>query len=367
MLRPVERIGLYILFALMAVMFLVLLTEVVWGHETRSTRETTYSVKVGEDTEGKGIYEMRGPERRHVHAGDVPIAELERVEELAIGCGHVHYVINETAISGDVLTIKNQVACYDLGAEPETAPEKVAVEPESTPTPPTLTVASPVEQIPEMLDEVVESEPEVEIKVPAVELESEPVELSRFEIQFWQGWTLMCFPVLPESVSTVADLYDEWDFFTEFNGQIVLLVDGCWVTYSGDRADVVGAITLSAVTGLAIRLDWAAYLGVRGVLLPSPDVVQLQAGSNLLGLPRLPVGAVKPSDLLSDVICAVLLERKGKFYLVGRVGDPGDEFPLVVGQAVLLISLSPVEIRFNALETAENVAVGGWGNMKTAD
>ena len=235
----------------------------------------------------------------------------------------------------------------------------------SAPRTPTPTVRTSPEEIPEMLDEVVESESEVEIEVPPVEVKPEPVELSRFEIQFWQGWTLMCFPVLPEGVSTVADLYDEWTFFASHNGQIVLLVDGCWVTYSGDRADTSGAIPLSAITGLAVRLDWAAWLGVRGLLLPVPDVMQLQAGVNLLGLPRLPVGAVKPSDLLSDAICAVMLERKGEFYLVARAGDPGDEFPLVVGQAVMLISLSPVDIRFNALEAVENVAVGGWGNLKT--
>ena len=33
MLRPVERIGLYILFAMLVVMLLVLLTQVVWGHD----------------------------------------------------------------------------------------------------------------------------------------------------------------------------------------------------------------------------------------------------------------------------------------------------------------------------------------------
>ena len=110
------------------------------------------------------------------------------------------------------------------------------------------------------------------------------------------------------------------------------MVDREWVIYSGDRTDASGTIPLSSVMGLAVRLDWASWLGVTGLLLPVPDVVELQAGATLLGLPKLPIGVVKPSDLLSDGVYAVIVERMGEIYLVARAGDSGDEFPLIAGQ-----------------------------------
>ena len=140
-----------------------------------------------------------------------------------------------------------------------------------------------------------------------------------------------------EGVETISDLYHRWTFFAAHNADIVTLQDGEWLLYSGTHDSVAGEIPLSANLGLVVRLDWASWLGVRGVPLPNEGTVDLRAGVNLVGFANLHPGVSHPSDLLNDIICAVIVTRRGELYLIGRVGDLGDE-PLARGQAVILVA-----------------------------
>ena len=72
---------------------------------------------------------------------------------------------------------------------------------------------------------------------------------------------------------------------------------------------------------------------------------ELQAGVNLLGITQMPVGIEKPSDfLLVDGVHAVIsrvitgLGKEKDWHLIGRIGDPGDEYPVALGQAYILIT-----------------------------
>lgn len=112
-------------------------------------------------------------------------------------------------------------------------------------------------------------------------------------------------------------------------------INGKWMLYAGGDS-VTGDIRLSPHLGLVIGLDYAAYLGVFGVRQVSGEVDIVQ-GINFVGLPNIPAAYKKPSDFLTDNVYAVITENEGDFYLIGRVGDDGDEL-LVEGQAVLIFS-----------------------------
>ena len=223
----------------------------------------------------------------------------------------------------------------------------------------------------ETLDRIIKEDPEppVDIEIPEPPPPPPVAELVQWEYQFWKGWNLMSFPVLPEGVETISDLYHHWAFFTAHNGHIVVNLDGEWTLYSGAEGEPTGDIPLSAHLGLAVRLDWATYLGVRGVPLPSAETIDLHAGTNLVGFPELPANIRRPSDFLSDVICAVIVTRRGEFYLVGRAGDSGDE-ALEPGQAVILIAIEPT--RLDSTEstpsapsvTRQGTLTTSWGAMK---
>ena len=223
----------------------------------------------------------------------------------------------------------------------------------------------------ETLDRIIEEDPEppggIEISEPPAPLSPVP-ELVQWEHQFYRGWNLMSFAVLPEEVETLSDLYHHWAFFAAHNAHIVVNIDGEWLLYSGE-GEPAGEIPLSAHLGLAVRLDWAAYLGVRGVPLPSAEAIDLYAGANLVGFPVLPADVRVPSDLLSDTICAVIVTRRGQFYLVGRAGDSGDE-ALENGQAVILIVTEPTTLKLTAqVQPNDQPSLGtdsvrGWGAEK---
>ena len=65
--------------------------------------------------------------------------------------------------------------------------------------------------------------------------------------------------------------------------------------------------------------------GCAGCAVADEGSVDLRPGVNLVGWSNLPFGVSRPSDLLSDVICAVIVTRRGELYLIGRAGDSGDE------------------------------------------
>lgn len=178
------------------------------------------------------------------------------------------------------------------------------------------------------------------VEVP--EPESPPVEVFetyRWDYQFYKGWNLVVFPALPEGVETIADLYARYAFFGAYNADIVVNLDGMWLKYSGDMESDVGDIPLSPHLGLAIRLDYSAFLGniLRSKTESNETQIVLRAGANLIGFPEVPSQYERPSDLLSRVVIAVILTQEGSLKLVARVGDSGDD-PLVDGQAMIVIA-----------------------------
>ena len=221
------------------------------------------------------------------------------------------------------------------------------------------------EPIAVVLERVIEDEPEppVDIEIPESPETPVAVELESWEVQFYQGWNLVSFPVLPEGVETISDLYHRWTFFAAHNADIVTLIDQNWVLYNGIGDGVAGEIPLSANLGLVVRLDWASWLGLRGVPLPNEGSVDLRPGVNLVGFADLPFGVKRPSDLLSDVICAAIVTRRGELYLIGRAGDSGDE-PLERGQAVILVATEPTTLQLASPTMDQDVSVRGWGAEK---
>lgn len=237
-----------------------------------------------------------------------------------------------------------------------------------SPTPPRSSQSSDLSTLAEALDRIIEEDPEppVDIKIPDPPAPLSPVrELERWEHQFYKGWNLVSFPVLPEEIETLSDLYHHWAFFATHNGHIAVHLDGEWLLYSGENSNPVGEIPLSAHNGLAIRLDWAIYLGVRGVGFENAETIDLHAGVNLVGFRELPFGVSRPSDFLSDIICVVIVTWRGEFYLVDRAGDSGDE-PLEPGQAVILIATEPTTLHLSS-ETNEAMSIQGWGAEKVDD
>ena len=225
-----------------------------------------------------------------------------------------------------------------------------------------------------VLDRIVEEEPEsdVDIEIPdSPELPIAP-EIVSWEVQFYEGWNFVSFPVVPEGVETISNLYHNWPFFAAHNADIYTHIDNKWLLYSGTNDGIAGEIPLSAHLGLAVRLDWASWLGLRGVPLPNEGSIDLRPGVNLVGFPDLPHGVTRPSDLLSDVICAVIVTRRGEPYIIGRVGDPGDE-PLERGQAVILIVTEPMTLHLSdksrpRVDGTRSVptTIQGWGAEKVA-
>ena len=259
---------------------------------------------------------------------------------------------------------------------PRQQPERPRLRPRPStpePRPPMPQPQGPVEFV-KMVEDVVEDndievfEVTEEIKIPELPVELPVPELVQWEYQFWKGWNLMSFSVLPLGVETVSDLYHEWDFFAAHNADIVVNVDGAWLLYDGTDESVAGEVPLSVNLGMAVRLDWGTYLGVRGISLPNAEIVDLRPGVNLIGFSDSSANVRRPSDFLSDTVYAVVVTREGKFYLVGRAGDSGDEL-LESGQAVILVSAESGELDLVKSTPSAPSARGGtlvtsWGAMK---
>ena len=302
------------------------------------------------------------------------------------GHGHIDAYDDENGNRQWDLGEENQWGYWTCEGYKYLVPETDCSKPKS-PTPVRLETAptgggsaSTSEPIVVVLERIIEDEPEpevdIEIPEPPVRLETAPtgVEEEWWEWQFHRGWNLVSFPVLPKGVETISDLYHNWGFFGAHNGHIVTHIDNEWLLYSGTNDGVVprsvnprqvgtGEIPLSAHLGLAVRLDWASWLGVRGVPLPNEGSIDLRPGVNLVGFADLPHGVRRPSDLLSDVVCAVVVTRRGELYLIGRAGDSGDA-PLERGQAVILIATQKTALRLNSPSMEQNISAQGWGAEK---
>ena len=281
------------------------------------------------------------------------------------GHGHIDGYVDENGNGRWDLGEENSWGYWTCGGYKTLVPETDCSEPKPQ-TQPRSGSTSTSEPIAVVLDRIIKEDPEppVDIEIPESPPPVPTVEEVWWDWQFWRGWNLMGFIVLPDGVETLADLYHHWAFFAAHNGHIVVNIDGEWLLYSGE-GEPTGEIPLSAHLGLAVRLDWAAYLGVRGVPLPSAATIDLHAGTNLVGFPVLPADVRVPSDLLSDTICAVIVTRRGQFYLVGRAGDSGDE-ALDSGDAVILIVTEPTTLRLVDGTRSVPTTIQGWGAEKVA-
>ncbi len=208
------------------------------------------------------------------------------------------------------------------------APQPSPPAPRSVRNPPEPIAPTPVQPDPE---------PTVPIAEPVAPKPEPMVMFMRWEKQFWKGWNLVSFPVLPEGVETVGDLWHRWSFMEAFNAWIFLFVDDQWLLYTGNPQDKAGALQLQPNHALVIYLDSPSWLGVTGIPLSSKELIEIVPGLNSVGLTDLPAKYARPSDMINSQIIGVLVEQRGKLYLVGRTGDPGDA-PLTKGQAMILIS-----------------------------
>ena len=179
----------------------------------------------------------------------------------------------------------------------------------------------------------------------------------RFEYGYWyQGYNLVSFPVLPEGIVTIRDLFDRYSLFADFEllnenpigytgDKIIVYADGCWLGYGGEDDNVIGDIEITPYMGFGLLMDYSGWIAMSGRRLVGDGSYELQAGVNLLGITQMPVGIEKPSDfLLVDGVHAVIsrvitgLGKEKDWHLIGRIGDPGDEYPVALGQAYILIT-----------------------------
>ena len=209
------------------------------------------------------------------------------------------------------------------------------------------------------------------------EMEEEVVELVYHGTQWYKGYNLVSFPVLPSDIVTISDFYHRWTFFNSPQDFIMAKVDGCFLAYNGENNNAVGDLEITPYLGVVMLHDWSVYLGMHGVQVIGDGVLELEAGHHLVGLSEIPEGFTKPSDFLTiphiDFVVtrttATVVELP-KWYSISREGDPGDEQPLYLGQAVLLIVSEPTEIVFRNDVAAAPQAhrtrtlTTSWGEMK---
>ena len=250
-------------------------------------------------------------------------------------------------------------------------PEPDTVEP-TTPTTPTrptptrpTTTTTPTSIVPVPTDDMTEEQQEIveEIIETPPEVVEEVVEDVRFEYGWWySGINLVSFPVLPNHVSTIADLFAEYGLFqpyeqlTEdtFTGDaIYTIIDGEWVSYGGEADNPVGDIVIAPYMGFVLLLDYAAWIAMHGRRLVGDGEFELQLGLNLIGITEPPIVIAKPSDFLFiEGVCVVIsrvitdLGRDKQWYTTTRVGDSGDEYPVELAKAYLVITTQEGTIEF---------------------
>ena len=183
--------------------------------------------------------------------------------------------------------------------------------------------------------------------------ELEP-ELVHFDYPLWRGsYNLVSFPVVGEGIETVADFYDRYPFL---NGDVVyVLLEGVWYPYNGDADQIAGQVPIVPYLGVVFNLNYAHYLGVNGIQLEGDGSIDLKPGLNILGLSELPSRYQRPSDLLVPGVEWVITRPSNStpeglsWYVISQGGDSGDEFPLAVGEAILIFC--SVEVTLDMSDT----------------
>ena len=212
-----------------------------------------------------------------------------------------------------------------------------------------------------------------EVKTPEV---SEPLPAPKVqtEYQLYIGWNFISIPVqTPGAAETVADLFAEYEeVWVSAGASIHVLVEGCWLEYSGEVGQVAGEVPLTAYLGMAIFLrNHPVYIGIRGVPLPTQDSIELQVGVNAVAFPQLPPSIERPSDLLALGVCAVIVQDADRqFQLIGRVGDRGDDL-IRPSQPLFVVATSPITLQIQetiagapAAQRTKSLALT-WGSLKT--
>ena len=228
--------------------------------------------------------------------------------------------------------------------------EVPAPAPDPVPTPKPVTPA-------ETLDEVKDQEPTIPDEIEAEVLDAEDIEMTdereSYDYDFHGGWNFVTFPVLPNGVETLEGLYPHLYPRLYSDPILVVYIEGCWLKYQGEGE--TGMIPLTVNMGVAVYAEKSFSVTIFGFRSPVSEL-ELMLGGNFVGIPP---DVERPSDLLDRAI-AVLREIAGKPYLVGRLGDPGDE-PFEDGESVFLIvsetAQAPMAYRASTLATS-------WGAMK---
>ena len=225
-------------------------------------------------------------------------------------------------------------------------------------------------EVPEPVDVPVDVPDDLETPEPPDDVGVPEACLEEFEhTTFRQGLTLWTPRLLPDDVQTISELYDSYSFKPVNNVGFYVLIDGQWLGYRGEGS--VGEIPLAPHIGIIVHQPRIShFLITSGCPVTNQDSIELNTGMNLIGFPQVPARFERPSDFLSDAVCAVLVERNGELYIIGRAGDTGDE-PLRAGQAIMIISLKVTTLNLTEAAPSAPSAAGtlavGWGVIKMGE
>lgn len=209
--------------------------------------------------------------------------------------------------------------------------------------------------------------------------EPEP-EWVNWEYGYWlKGHNYISFPVMKPEIVTIADLFAAYRCFEAGKDEIRVMIEGEWYSYSGgddEENQTAGAVVIAPYLGVDIVLDYSFWLGARGYRLLGDGSVEIKEGENMVGLTELPSRYTKPSDFLDiDGIESVtitytdpyVLEAQ-RFFTIEAEGDSGDEYPLYIGQAVLIKASKDLTLDLTepppSAPSARNRLTLTWGALK---
>ena len=283
-----------------------------------------------------------------------------RDAEYSNGHGHINRYEDDNGNGRWDLGEENSWGYWTCGGYKYLFPETDCSEPPPPPPPPPPIIDKPEPPqrsdtsdqtvIAESLEEAKETISD-EVEVPEIEeqatIETEPCVEEGVERTFYRGYTLYTPTVLPEGVVTLADLWEAYWWVGANEGAFYVVVDSEWLVYRGSGD--VGTLPLSAIGAILVYQANSTLAGLQGCPVTSPAQIELKGGWNLIGFPKVPDLIERPSDLLSDIVCVVIVTQEGQFKKVFRAGDPGDA-PLVNGQGLLVLAAEETTV---ALEVAQ--------------
>ena len=235
----------------------------------------------------------------------------------------------------------------------------------------TTTPQTPTEVIRDVVEESVDLDESKEIPEEP-EVTKTPVQWVKQD--FFYGFNFVSFPVQPPDVVTISDFWHKHIYWFS-DTSIHTLVDGCWVSYSGGPDERSGDIPIDPYRGFVFyvkdkSLTNGFVLAYSGIPYERKAMLDIPIGNTLLGLSQIPVGVVKPSDLLELGAVVVLVEVDRELYLVGRAGDPGD-VELETNSAVMVVAQQPITLNYEVAAAPsapvvhrKSVTVTSWGAVK---